>query len=71
MKIIKLSEKEINALLAAEFVLRKSREVRYGGTYVEHIKDYEHSRKIPFEEANEVLSELLDRVLEGEVKDNG
>lgn len=60
---IDLSEKEITAIMASHFVLRKSREIKYDGEYVENIRDYQNSRKISFSEANEILFELLDKII--------
>lgn len=63
---IELSEKEITAIMAAEFTLRKSREIKSGGTYVEDIHDMENCRRISFYEAEQVLCELIDKIYESE-----
>ncbi len=60
---VDISEKELPAIMAAEFTLRKSREVKNGGTYVENVHDLEHCRRIAFNEAVVVLNSFIDRML--------
>ena len=64
---VELSEKEITAVLAAEFALRNSKELKRGGTYVYDIFD-NNSRRIPFGEAEAVLLDLIERILGSEGK---
>lgn len=64
---VEISEKEVASIMAAEFCLRKSREIKYGGTYVSNVKDIENCIKIPFGEAECVLSDFIEKLLkEGE-----
>ncbi len=60
---VDISEKELTAIMAAEFTLRKSREVKNGGIYVENVHDIEHCRRIAFYEADAVLNNFIDILL--------
>lgn len=58
---IEISDKELTAIKAAAHCLLYSREAKRGGIYVENIHD-ENSRQISFNEAIEVIYNLLDSV---------
>lgn len=66
--LVEIKEKELTAIMAAAFVLRKSREAKNGGTFVENIHEIDTCRRISFYEASGVLDEFIDGVLEGETK---
>lgn len=61
---IDISEKEIVSILAAAFCLRKSKELKYGGTYVSNVKDVDNCLKISFEEAYIVLNDFCNNLIQ-------
>lgn len=68
---IEISDRQLAAILAADYCLRRSRQAQCRGLFIENIRD-EKSRRITFTDAIEVLDELLDDIVprmdaEGEI----
>lgn len=55
---VEITDRQLAAILAADYCLRRSRQAQCKGLFIENIRD-EKSRRITFTDAIEVLDELL------------
>lgn len=60
-----MTEQEKTAMKAVLYLAEKNPRLRYGGTWVESIRDIENCQRISFAEA----IRIVDRMLYGSVKD--
>ena len=54
-----MTEQEKTAMKAVLYLAEKNPRLRYGGTWVENVHDYEHCAKIPFGEAVRIVGRML------------
>lgn len=54
-----MTEKEVTALKAVLYLATHNSRLRYGGTYIENVYDYEDCAKIPFMEAVRIVDAML------------
>lgn len=58
---MEITEKELLAIKALFYLARTNRRLNAGGLYVEHIHDFDNSKKIPFLEAVQIVDDMLCR----------
>lgn len=54
-----MTEKELTALKAVLFLAIRNPRLKYGGTYVEDVHNYETCAKMPFMEAVRIVDNML------------
>lgn len=66
---VEITEKDIDALLASQYVLIRSKQLKCDGRFIENIHNAENSRQIRFTEAYEVIERLLVRIFEEQISE--
>ena len=54
-----MTEKELTAIKAVYYLAERNPRLKYGGTYVEDINNYETCAKMPFMEAVRIVDNML------------
>ena len=54
-----MTEQEKTAMKAVLYLAEKNPQLRYGGTWVENVHEYETCAKIPFVEAVRIVGRML------------